>query len=396
MSRRQYLITTSLFGIVALALALRFYELPAQPDGILLETAAVVDEVRGIQAGQGPQTVFGFLAAGVLPQTFAPWHRGAVAGGVSIVTVMLVFAATRVWFGNLAGLVAAYFMATSLWQLVVSRSGTPVVLVPFAIALLLLGTSWLLQKATKHWPQAACGGLLAALGAALLSVALLPYRQTGFEPALLLQLGTWQQLPAALTAALSPWPALVAVPLFVGSGALVVYGMKLSRRGFKTARAQAVSVGVLAGLLITWGIYGATVLFVIMPNDSGVAQYYQTDLRQLPTVVSELGLGTQGVFVVADEPTTRLAETLLAGQSWRPVPPSSSHLLVLTEGDVVIFTRSSLDFTGRFEREQLGATLLKSVANRFGQEIQRVYQYGPAVQGSQDTPLAPVHSGLDA
>ena len=396
MSHRQQLLAISLLSIFLLAVGLRFYQLPTTPSGILPETANVIDEVRATHRGHQPQTVFGSVAALLLAKTFSSWQVAAVAGGISLLTVLLVFTATRMWFGNLAALIAAYLMATSVWQVVASRSGTPVVLIPFAVALLLAGSSWLLKKTTGPWQRAVGVGLLTALSAALLLATLHPYRAAGFEPVSLGALLTWQELPAALTAALSPWPALLATPLFIAAGVLLTKVARLIARRLKAEQYRAVVWGVLGGLLITWGVYGTTVLLVILPNDSSVANYYQADLVDLPTLVAELASQTTSISIVADEATTRLLQTVVADQAWRPVPPSSSHLLVLREGDVVIFTRGSLVAADRFERKQPRATQLERTRNHFGHEIRRVYQFGGVVDGVQDVQPEPVHSGLDA
>ncbi len=67
------------------------------------------------------------------------WQLHIVSGVVGVLTVLAVYAAGRVWFGRLAGVMAALLLATNNWHVTLSRTGFRAIMVPLFVALF---TAW--------------------------------------------------------------------------------------------------------------------------------------------------------------------------------------------------------------------------------------------------------------
>lgn len=131
-------------AVLALAAAFRFYDLQHYPPGLFSDEAANGLDVFSILDGDvqpfyprnnGREALFFYLQA-LLVKLFGVgvWQLHAAAGVVGVLTVLMVFFATRVWFGRLAGVLAALLLATNHWHVTLSRTGFRAIMVPFFIA----------------------------------------------------------------------------------------------------------------------------------------------------------------------------------------------------------------------------------------------------------------------
>lgn len=142
---RVLLTGVALVMVIGLAAFFRLYDLQHYPPGLFPDEAANGEDVLLILSGDwrpfyargnGREALFFYMQAfyvwwlgiGVLPMHLA-------AATVGILTVMATYFGTRVWFGRLAGVLAALFMATNHWHVTLSRTGFRAILMPLFIAL---------------------------------------------------------------------------------------------------------------------------------------------------------------------------------------------------------------------------------------------------------------------
>lgn len=149
----------ALLAATALAAFLRLYDLKSFPAGV--SAAEVTSSQRGLFAYLYAASVY-FFGSGV-------WQLKLVAAIVGILTVPVIYFATRVWFGRLSGVLAATFLATSHWHVTLSRTGLREILVPFFIALFTALVGYVIlsvKKNKKNWSflYAALAGIVFAAG----------------------------------------------------------------------------------------------------------------------------------------------------------------------------------------------------------------------------------------
>ena len=133
-----------------LAIFFRFYDIQNYPPGLFPDEAANGEDVLLILSGDirpfyprgnGREGLFFILqAAAVWMFGVGVWQLHIVAATVGVLTVLAMYFATRVWFGRLAGLMAALLMATNHWHVTLSRTGFRAILIPLFV---LLFTAWM-------------------------------------------------------------------------------------------------------------------------------------------------------------------------------------------------------------------------------------------------------------
>lgn len=145
MDKKTWITGLILVAIVALAATFRFYDIQNYPPGLFPDEAANGEDVLLIlkgdvrpfyERGNGREALFFYLQA-LLVKMFGigVWPMHAASALVGTTTVAAVYFATRPWFGRLAGLLAAFFLATNHWHLVLSRTGFRAIMVPLFVAL---------------------------------------------------------------------------------------------------------------------------------------------------------------------------------------------------------------------------------------------------------------------
>lgn len=131
--------------IIALAAVVRLYDIENYPAGLFPDEAANGEDVQLILSGDtrafyprgnGREAMFFYLqAAFVKAFGIGVWQMHAASAVVGIATVIAIYFATRVYFGKLAGLLAALFLATSSWHIALSRTGFRAIQIPLVILL---------------------------------------------------------------------------------------------------------------------------------------------------------------------------------------------------------------------------------------------------------------------
>lgn len=136
-------ITVALVGV--LAFFLRTYDLQHYPPGLFPDEAVNGEDAISILHGDirpfysrnnGREGLFFFLQAGLI-KTFGigVWQMHLASGIVGTLTVIAIYFATQIYFGRLAGFLAALFLATSSWHLALSRTGFRAILIPLFLSL---------------------------------------------------------------------------------------------------------------------------------------------------------------------------------------------------------------------------------------------------------------------
>lgn len=132
-----------------LAIFFRFYDIQNYPPGLFPDEAANGEDVLLILSGDvrpfyprgnGREGLF-FMLQAVAVWLFGVgvWQLHIVAATVGVLTVLAMYFATRVWFGRLAGLMAALLLATNHWHVTLSRTGFRAIMIPLFV---LLFTAW--------------------------------------------------------------------------------------------------------------------------------------------------------------------------------------------------------------------------------------------------------------
>lgn len=149
MHRRAVLTGVAVVAVLALAAGFRFYDIINYPPGLFPDEAANGEDALLILSGDarpfyargnGREALFFYLQAASL-RLFGRgvWQMHIVSGVVGTLTVWAVYAAGRVWFGRLAGVLAALLLATNHWHVTLSRTGFRAIMVPLFVALF---TAW--------------------------------------------------------------------------------------------------------------------------------------------------------------------------------------------------------------------------------------------------------------
>jgi 4-amino-4-deoxy-L-arabinose transferase-like glycosyltransferase len=145
MDKKTLRVGLLLGAVVALGAFVRFYDITNYPPGLFPDEAANGEDVLLIldgdvrpfyPRGNGREALFFYLQA-LMVKMFGigAWPMHAASALVGTATVAAIYFATRPWFGRLAGLLAAFFLATNHWHITLSRTGFRAIMIPLFVAL---------------------------------------------------------------------------------------------------------------------------------------------------------------------------------------------------------------------------------------------------------------------
>lgn len=153
---KKNLVWFLLVGIILLAVFFRFYQLGTLPPGLHPDEAAngldifrILDnrDLRIIYNTNGPrEALFFYLQAifvATMGNTILALRMAPALFGV--ISVIVIFFATKEWFSRRTALITAFFFAISPWVVIIQRDGFRASLVPLFIGLLM----WFGAKAYK-------------------------------------------------------------------------------------------------------------------------------------------------------------------------------------------------------------------------------------------------------
>lgn len=147
MKRKLILLGSTVALVVILGVAgfLRFYDIKNYPPGLFPDVAANGEDALLIlkgddrpfyPRGNGREALFFYLDAIVVKEFgIGVWQMYIASAAVGVATVLVVYLATSVYFGRLAGLFAAAFLATSSWHVALSRTGFRAIMVALMVGL---------------------------------------------------------------------------------------------------------------------------------------------------------------------------------------------------------------------------------------------------------------------
>lgn len=224
MDRKVWLTLLAVMGVVLVAIGFRFYDIQHYPPGLFPDQAANGEDALLIldgdwrpfyPRGNGREALFFYVQAALI-KLFGSgvWPLFAASALVGVATVLATFFATRVYFGRLAGVLAALFLATNHWHVTLSRTGFRAILIPLFVALFTALVGYTIQARAQG--QHTRSGLYAALAGASFAAGFYTYIAYRIMVAVLLGM-----LLVMLLAALHPqigfphlrryrWPLLVA------------------------------------------------------------------------------------------------------------------------------------------------------------------------------------------
>lgn len=152
-------------GVIAIAAWFRFYDITNYPPGLFPDQAAngedallILDgDVRPFYPrGNGREALFFYLQAAFIKVFgIGVWPMFAASALVGTLTVPALFFATRVYFGRLAGVLAALFLATNHWHVTLSRTGFRAILIPLFVALFTALVGYTVRAVNKKQQRAA-------------------------------------------------------------------------------------------------------------------------------------------------------------------------------------------------------------------------------------------------
>lgn len=208
----------------------------------------------------------------------------------------------------------------------------------------------------------------------------------------------------------------LAVPIFMlaGTAGAVVYRWVNARvRGMHL---RAVIIGCALGAIVLSGLYDGLLYFVVAQNDAEAAYDYRADLTDVSQyildyvnqhpdaarpylVLDPFSLQTPHFLThqisngaIYPSPHDYLEHPDEGDHLYRSLDPASSHMTPIKEGEIIIFTQSTISDADRYaEMHSATIDLVESRRNRFNEEIMRIYKgvgVVPTVQG--------VESSLDA
>jgi len=171
MNRSALLATVAVVLILILAAFFRFYDIKNYPSGLWPDEAGNGQDVKLILKGDirpfyernnGREALFFYLQAAMVKAFgIGVWPLHVASGIVGLLTVLVMYHATRIWFGRLSGLLAALFLATNQWHVTLSRTGFRAIMVPLFIALFTwcIGQTIMAVKRGKLWQSYLFGAL---------------------------------------------------------------------------------------------------------------------------------------------------------------------------------------------------------------------------------------------
>lgn len=131
--------------ITGLAFFLRVYDIQHYPPGLFPDEAANGEDALSIlqgdirpfySRGNGREALFFYLQAFLIKTLgVGHWQMHLASAIVGTLTVLAMYFAVRPYFGRLAGLLAALFLATSSWHITLSRTGFRAILIPLLLSL---------------------------------------------------------------------------------------------------------------------------------------------------------------------------------------------------------------------------------------------------------------------
>ncbi|MFH1354488.1 MAG: glycosyltransferase family 39 protein [bacterium] len=179
MSRKVLLTGLAVFVVVLVAIGFRFYDITNYPPGLFPDEAANGEDALLIlegdyrpfyPRGNGREALFFFLEAlSIKLFGIGAWQLHMVSAVIGALTVVATYFATRIWFGRLAGVLAALFLATSHWHVTLSRTGFRAILIPLFLAAFTALTGYVIaaigrKKAGWSYVYAALAGAALAGG----------------------------------------------------------------------------------------------------------------------------------------------------------------------------------------------------------------------------------------
>lgn len=166
-------------AVVVLAWVVRTYGITQYPPGLFPDEAANGEDTISILQGDirpfysgnnGREGLFFFLQAALI-KTFGIgfWQMHLASAIVGTLTVFAIYFATQVFFGRLAGLLAALFLATSSWHLVLSRTGFRAIMIPLFVCLFTACAGYIIaavkeKRITASYIYAALAGIFFSAG----------------------------------------------------------------------------------------------------------------------------------------------------------------------------------------------------------------------------------------
>lgn len=179
MHTRYWLTLVGFTAVVILAAFFRFYDIQDYPPGLFPDQAAngedallILDgDIRPFyERGNGREALFFYIQAAAI-KTFGigVWPMFASSALVGLLTVVAMYFATRPVFGRMAALLTALFLATSYWQVTISRTGFRASLIPLCLAAFTAFAAYMVRAVSHNqkglsYVYAALAGITFALG----------------------------------------------------------------------------------------------------------------------------------------------------------------------------------------------------------------------------------------
>ncbi len=127
----------ALLGVIGVAILMRFYDIQNFPGGIY---------PGGVPVAGRAFSLFTWLTELSLTMFgIGVWQVHVVSGVIGVLTVVAIYFATKIFFGRLAGVLAAFFLATSYWHVTLSRGSFWEILTPLFLAGFLAAVGYLVQ-----------------------------------------------------------------------------------------------------------------------------------------------------------------------------------------------------------------------------------------------------------
>ncbi|MCH8748661.1 glycosyltransferase family 39 protein, partial [Patescibacteria group bacterium] len=159
MDKKKLLVVLAVVAVVGLATFFRMYDITNYPPGLFPDEAANGEDALLIMEGDyrpfyprgnGRESLFFYLEAISLSLFgVGVWQLHLVAALIGVLTVLATYFATRVWFGRLAGILAAGLLATNHWHVTMSRTGFRAILIPLLVALFTAWVGYTIQAVKK-------------------------------------------------------------------------------------------------------------------------------------------------------------------------------------------------------------------------------------------------------
>jgi len=148
-----------LTGILLLAVFGRLWQITTMPGGLFPDQAANGEDAISILHGKfqpfyernnGREALFFYLQAALIGIFgIGVWPMFLASALIGIFTVWATYAAGRRMFGDLAGILAGFFIAINQWHISLSRTGFRAIMVPLFIALTAYFFMGIFQKKTN-------------------------------------------------------------------------------------------------------------------------------------------------------------------------------------------------------------------------------------------------------